>query len=80
MTFAPAGYPAMALAGTAAVSMLATAVWRRSWLLWLAGMALLIVAAIVAWSFRGPPTAAAAAVVAVGGVDGGGHWAPAVLR
>jgi len=51
----------MALTGTLAVGMLATSVWRRSWRLWLVGMALLVGAAIVAWSFRSSePTGSAA--------------------
>ena len=54
MNFARDGYPWMALSGSIAVAVLATAVWRRSWSIWLLGFALLVLAACVAWMFRTP--------------------------
>lgn len=54
MTFARDGYPWMALSGSIAVAVLATAVWRRSWSMWLLGFVLLVLAACVAWIFRTP--------------------------
>ncbi len=58
MNFARDGYAWMALSGSIAVAVLATAVWRRSWSMWLLGFALLVLAAWVAWTFRtpAPPT------------------------
>ena len=61
MTFAPSGYPAMAVTATLAIGTLAASVWRRSWMLWLAGVALLIVTAVVAWGFRTSPPGPTAA-------------------
>lgn len=52
MTFAREGFPFMALGASAAVTVLAVAVWRRSWSLWLLGYFLLVIAAGVAWFFR----------------------------
>ena len=54
MNFARDGYPWMALSGSIAVAVLATAVWRRSWSMWLLGFVLLVLAACVAWMFRAP--------------------------
>ncbi len=54
MNFARDGYAWMALSGSIAVAVLATAVWRRSWSIWLLGFALLVLAAWVAWTFRTP--------------------------
>ena len=54
MNFSRDGYPWMALSGSIAVAVLATAVWRRSWSMWLLGFALLVLAACVAWMFRAP--------------------------
>jgi hypothetical protein len=54
MNFVRDGYPWMALSGSIAIAVLATAVWRRSWSIWLLGFALLVVAAGVAWMFRMP--------------------------
>ncbi len=58
MSFQRDGYPMMALSGAIALTVLAVAVWRRSWALWLLGFALFAVAVGVAWYFRSPPVAA----------------------
>ncbi len=52
MTFARDGYPFMALSAAVAVTVIALAVWRRSWSLWVLGFALLLLAASVAWYFN----------------------------
>ena len=54
MNFARDGYPWMALSAAVAATVLATAVWRRSWSMWLLGFALLLLATWVAWIFRMP--------------------------
>jgi cytochrome c-type biogenesis protein CcmH/NrfF len=54
MSFLSRGYPAMAISLTVAVSVLAASVWRRNWMLWLLGFALLVLAAAVAWAYRTP--------------------------
>jgi phosphatidylserine decarboxylase len=54
MTFAREGYPFMALSGALAIAVIAAAVWRRSWVLWLVGVLLLVIALWVAWFFRDP--------------------------
>lgn len=54
MSFAREGYPFMAMSSALAVAVLAAAVWRRSWSLWLLGFLLLVIAAWVAWFFRDP--------------------------
>ncbi len=54
MNFAREGYPFMALSASIAVAVLAVAVWRRSWSLWLLGFLLLVIALWVAWFFRDP--------------------------
>ena len=62
MSFAPEGYPIMAVSGVSAVTIIAASVWRRSWSLWLFGVLMLLVAAWVAWMFRSPPCAPSARV------------------
>ncbi len=62
MNFVPAGYPVMALSLAVAIGVLAAAVWRRNWMLWLLGFGLLVLSSVVAWTYRvprsaGPPTA-----------------------
>ena len=68
MTFAPEGLGVMALSGVSAITVLAAAVWRRSWSLWLFGMLMLLVTAWVAWIFRDPlrgrPRSAGATITA----------------
>ena len=54
MNVAREGYPFMALSASIAVAVLAVAVWRRSWSLWLLGFLLLVIALWVAWFFRDP--------------------------
>lgn len=48
------GYPAVAATAALAVGVIAAAVWRRSWMLWLAGFLLLVLAVSVAWTYRAP--------------------------
>ncbi len=54
MRFLPVGYAMMAASGLLAIGALSTAVWRRSWSLWLLAFALLVLAAGVAWRYRTP--------------------------
>lgn len=54
MSFLPEGYPMMGASGLLSIGALATAVWRRSWSLWLLAFALLVLAAGVAWRYRAP--------------------------
>ncbi len=44
----------MGASGLLSIGALATAVWRRSWSLWLLAFALLVLAAGVAWRYRAP--------------------------
>ena len=57
MSFAREGYPMMAASGAIAAGALASAVWRRSWALWILAILLLLVAIWVAWTFRTPAQA-----------------------
>jgi len=52
MSFLRAGYPVMAVSGASALIVLALAVWRRNWGLWLVGFALFALAVCVAFAFR----------------------------
>jgi len=56
MSFLPAGYSVMAVSGASALVVLALAVWRRNWGLWLIGIALFALAVCVAFAFRATVT------------------------
>jgi hypothetical protein len=68
MSFAREGYPMMAASSATAVLVLATAVWRRTWSLWLLGFVLLVVAVWVAWRFRQPSVPRTVAVTRVSAI------------
>ncbi|MCC7052303.1 MAG: hypothetical protein IT355_03485 [Gemmatimonadaceae bacterium] len=75
MSFSRDGAALMAICGGIAVAVLALAVWRRSWALWIVGVVLLVATLGVAWVFRTPagrvahetPSAATAAATRAGG-------------
>lgn len=49
----------MALSLVVAIGVLAAAVWRRSWFLWLLGFVLLVASSGIAWLYRVPRSEAA---------------------
>lgn len=54
------GQVLLALTATTAAAILAGAVWRRSWATWLVGFGFLVLALVVAWTYRSAALAAPA--------------------
>lgn len=56
------GVVLLSLTAATAAAILAGAVWRRSWATWLVGFGFLVLALVVAWSYRAAARPAPGAV------------------